>query len=103
MLRSLILAARLVTSTRCQAIPGIAESATMSLNNIALSEPDYQRIKDVLRGIQQELDSELVLLIHRNGQQIAFEGPVKDLDLTSLSSLAAASLAATDGLARIVG
>jgi predicted regulator of Ras-like GTPase activity (Roadblock/LC7/MglB family) len=75
----------------------------MSSSHIALSEPDFQQIKTVLQGMQRELDSELVLLIHRSGQQIASEGPARDLDLTSLSSLAAASLAATDGLAQIVG
>jgi predicted regulator of Ras-like GTPase activity (Roadblock/LC7/MglB family) len=75
----------------------------MSSTHIALSEPDFQRIRTVLQGMQRELDSELVLLIHRSGQQIASEGPARDLDLTSLSSLAAASLAATDGLAQIVG
>jgi len=75
----------------------------MSLMQNALNEPDYQRIKNVLRSIQQELDSELVLLIDRTGQQIACEGPAKDLDLTSIASLAAASLAATDELALTVG
>ncbi len=75
----------------------------MSLSQIALSESDFERIKSVLRAMQQELDSELVLLIHRSGQQMASDGPAVDLDLTSLSSLAAASLAATDGLAQVVG
>ncbi len=75
----------------------------MGFSQIALGESDYHRINSVLRAMQQELDSELVLLIHRSGQQIATDGPAQDLDLTSLSSLAAASLAATDGLAQIVG
>jgi predicted regulator of Ras-like GTPase activity (Roadblock/LC7/MglB family) len=73
------------------------------IHHAALSEPDYQRIRAVLRTMQEELDAELVLLIHRNGQQIANEGRVQELDLTALSSLAAASLAATDGLAQLVG
>lgn len=75
----------------------------MSFIHAVLSEPDYQRIKAVLCRIQQELNAELVLLILRSGQQIASEGPVRDVDLTALSSLAAASLAATDGLAQLVG
>jgi predicted regulator of Ras-like GTPase activity (Roadblock/LC7/MglB family) len=44
-----------------------------------------------------------VLLIDRGGHQIAWEGPSRDIDLTALSSLAAANIAATDGLARVVG
>jgi predicted regulator of Ras-like GTPase activity (Roadblock/LC7/MglB family) len=68
-----------------------------------LSNLDYKRIQGVLDNMQQELDAQLVLLIHRAGQQIACAGPSRDLDLTALSSLAAATLAATDGLAQLVG
>ena len=75
----------------------------MSFIQSSISEPDYQRIMAVLCRMQQELDADLVLLIHRSGQHIASDGPAQDLDLTALSSLAAASLAATDGLARLVG
>ncbi len=75
----------------------------MSLVHAALGEFTYLRIKAVLQKMQKELDSELTLLINRTGQQIVCEGPAEDFDLTSLSSLAAASLAATDGLAQIVG
>ena len=52
---------------------------------------------------QHDLRAELVLLIDRGGHQIAWEGPSRDIDLTALSSLAAANIAATDGLARVVG
>ena len=69
----------------------------------ALSHLDYRRIQAVLNAMQQELDAQLVLLIHRAGQQIACAGPSQGLDLTALSSLAAASLAATDSLAQLVG
>ncbi len=75
----------------------------MSFVQFILNEPYYFRIKNVLTGILKELDAELVLLIHRSGQQIAFDGSDRDLDITALSSLAAASLAATDGLARLIG
>ncbi len=75
----------------------------MSFIQASITESDHQRIKGVLGTMQQELAADLVLLIHRSGQHIASEGPAHDLDLTALSSLAAASLAATDGLAQIVG
>ena len=75
----------------------------MSIVPFQLDEPAYQKIKAVLAGIQHELNAMLVMLIQRSGQQVACEGPVQNLDLTSLASLAAASLAATDGLAQIVG
>lgn len=74
-----------------------------SLTNIVLYEGDYQRLKSILAMTQRDLPAELVLLIDRSGQQIAFEGPARDIDMTSLASLAAANIAATDGLARLVG
>jgi hypothetical protein len=75
----------------------------MSMSNFLLREGDSHRIKSVLVGIQKELHADLVLLLDRGGQQISAEGSVEDFDLTSISSLAAANLAATDGLARLIG
>lgn len=75
----------------------------MNLSNIVLHEAEYQRMKSILIMTQRDLRAELVLLIDRNGQQIASEGPGHGIDLTSLSSLAAANIAATDGLAQLVG
>ncbi len=75
----------------------------MNASNIVLYEAEYQRLKSILIKTQRELGIDLILLIDRDGHQIASEGPAQDIDLTALSSLAAANLAATDGLARLVG
>jgi predicted regulator of Ras-like GTPase activity (Roadblock/LC7/MglB family) len=75
----------------------------MNLGNIVLHEAEYLRLKSILGMTQRDLRADLVLLIDRSGQQIAFEGPAAGIDLTALASLAAANLAATDGLARLVG
>jgi predicted regulator of Ras-like GTPase activity (Roadblock/LC7/MglB family) len=75
----------------------------MNLGNIVLYEAEYLRLKSILGMTQRDLRADLVLLIDRSGQQIAFEGPAVGIDLTALASLAAANLAATDGLARLVG
>jgi predicted regulator of Ras-like GTPase activity (Roadblock/LC7/MglB family) len=75
----------------------------MNLSNIALHELEYGRLKAILAKTQRDLRADLVLLIDRSGHQIASEGPARGLDLTALSSLAAANLAATDGLARLIG
>lgn len=53
--------------------------------------------------MQKELRAQLVLLINRSGQPIVISGPAENIDCTALASLAAANLAATDGLANIVG
>jgi predicted regulator of Ras-like GTPase activity (Roadblock/LC7/MglB family) len=75
----------------------------VSSTNFNLHEPEFQRIKAILAKMQRELKAELVLLINRSGQPIVTSGSTESFDCTALSSLAAANLAATDGLANIVG
>jgi len=75
----------------------------MNPSNIVLYEAEYLRLKSILAMTQKDLRAELVLLIDRSGQQIAAEGPARGIDLTALASLASANIAATDGLARLVG
>jgi predicted regulator of Ras-like GTPase activity (Roadblock/LC7/MglB family) len=41
--------------------------------------------------------------VDKNGQQIAAVGDMNSLDTTSLASLTAGNVAATDGLARLIG
>ena len=45
----------------------------------------------------------MVFLVDKNGQQIAAQGDIGDLDTTSLASLAAGNVAATGGMARLIG
>ncbi len=75
----------------------------MNPSNIVLYEAEYLRLKSILAMTQKDLRAELVLLIDRSGQQIAAEGPARGIDLTALASLASANIAATDGLAQLVG
>ncbi len=75
----------------------------MNPKNIILYETEYRRLKAILAKMQDDLRAELVLLINHSGQEIAVEGPAQDVDLTALASLAAANLAATNGLAQLVG
>ncbi len=75
----------------------------MSSNTFNLHEIEFQRIRAILAKMQSELRAQLVLLISRSGQPIVISGPAEHIDCTALASLAAANLAATDGLANIVG
>lgn len=75
----------------------------MSSSTFNLHELEFQRIQAILAKMQNELNAELVLLINRSGQSIVTSGSTENFDCTALSSLAAANLAATDGLANIVG
>src|SRR5256885_8576774 len=47
--------------------------------------------------------SKIVFLVDKNGQQIASSGDMQGVDATSLASLTAGNVAATDGLAKLIG
>jgi predicted regulator of Ras-like GTPase activity (Roadblock/LC7/MglB family) len=75
----------------------------MNRGSIVLHEAEFTRLKAILESTQKDLKAELVLLIDRSGQQIASQGPRVDIDQTALATLAAANIAATNGLAQVVG
>ena len=70
---------------------------------ITMHEPQFQRIKTVIARLCHETAARLVLLIHRDGQPIAFHGDAHAVDTTSFSSLAAGNVAATSSMARLIG
>jgi predicted regulator of Ras-like GTPase activity (Roadblock/LC7/MglB family) len=70
---------------------------------IIMREQQYERIVSVLYRLRSDSSSRVVFLVDKNGQQIAVQGDVADLDTTSLASLAAGNVAATGGMARLIG
>ena len=75
----------------------------MSTSELILYEEEFQRIKSVITKLKADANARLVFVVDRNGQQIAQVGDTTDLDTTSLASLTAGNVAATDGLARLMG
>ena len=68
-----------------------------------IQEPEFKRIKAILDKVRRELRADIVLLVSQSGQPIVISESNEKFDYTSLASLAAANLAATDGLANLVG
>jgi len=66
-------------------------------------EEEYLQIKDILHRLQVDSNSKIVFLVDKNGQQIASMGDMRGVDATSLASLTAGNVAATDGLAKLIG
>jgi len=66
-------------------------------------EEEYQQIKDTLQRLQVDSNAKFVFLVDKNGQQIAAHGDMAGVDATSLASLTAGNVAATDGLAKLIG
>ena len=75
----------------------------MNAGDIVLHDGELSRLKSILARTQRAITADLVLLVERSGQMICSCGPAGQIDLTALSSLAAANVAATDSLARLVG
>ena len=71
--------------------------------DFVLYEEEFHRLEEALRRLRQESNSRAVFLIDKNGQQIASAGEVDRFDTTSLASLTAGNVAATDGLAKLIG
>ena len=68
-----------------------------------MHEQQFQQLKHILNKLRLDAFSRVVFLVDKNGQQIAVQGEVGDLDTTSLASLAAGNVAATGGMARLIG
>ncbi len=68
-----------------------------------MHEQQYEQIKALLSKLRLESTSRVVFLVDKNGQQIAIQGDASSLDTTSLASLAAGNVAATGGMARLIG
>ncbi|HZG52364.1 MAG TPA: roadblock/LC7 domain-containing protein [Pyrinomonadaceae bacterium] len=57
----------------------------------------------VLHKLRAESLSRVVFLVDKNGQPVAVQGDVSNIDTTSLASLAAGNVAATGGMAQLIG
>jgi predicted regulator of Ras-like GTPase activity (Roadblock/LC7/MglB family) len=75
----------------------------MSSADFVLYEEESQLLSEGLLRLRQDANARAVFLIDKNGQQIANAGDVNVFDITSLASLAAGNVAATDGLAKLIG
>lgn len=75
----------------------------MASPDLVMYEEEYQQIKDTLQRLQVDSNSKIVFLVDKNGQQIAVHGDMSGVDATSLASLTAGNVAATDGLAKLIG
>jgi predicted regulator of Ras-like GTPase activity (Roadblock/LC7/MglB family) len=71
--------------------------------NFVVYEEEYRHLEEALRRLRQEANAKAVFLIDKNGQQIANAGEIEQFDTTSLASLTAGNVAATDGLAKLIG
>lgn len=75
----------------------------MTRADLVVHEEQFRRLEESLQRLRYDANATAIFLIDRNGQQIASAGQVTDFDTTSLASLTAGNVAATDGLAKLIG
>jgi len=63
---------------------------------------EQQQIAAVCARLCKDANAKAVLLIGKDGQEIATAGETGHLDITSLSSLTAGNVAATGGIAKLI-
>ncbi|MDJ0867970.1 MAG: roadblock/LC7 domain-containing protein [Myxococcota bacterium] len=70
---------------------------------LVLYDEDYRKVLGVCERLARDAHAKGVFVVDKNGQLLAEAGDVRGIDTTSLASLTAGSIAATGGLAKIIG
>ena len=70
---------------------------------LMMYDEDFRKVLAVTQRLVKDANAKGVFVVDRNGQMISEAGEMRGIDTTSLASLTAGSVAATGGLAKIVG
>src|ERR1700693_2006756 len=72
-------------------------------SSLVMYEEESRLINAELSKLHQQTNAQATFLVDKNGQLIASIGENKNLDTTSLASLTAGNIAATGGMAKLLG
>ncbi len=75
----------------------------MAVTDTVMFPEEYEKLEHVVQSVLRDANAKVVFLVDKNGQQIAAAGQMENIDTTSLASLTAGNVAASDGLARLLG
>jgi len=75
----------------------------MSQGHFILRDREYEQFLAILRRLLSDAFAKVVFLVDKNGTLLASAGDSVGFDTTSLASLAAGNIAATGGLANLIG
>jgi predicted regulator of Ras-like GTPase activity (Roadblock/LC7/MglB family) len=70
---------------------------------LVMYDEEYHQIKAMCEKLLREANARVIFLVDKNGQLIAGVGETERFDTTSLASLTAGNIAATGGLAKLIG
>lgn len=72
-------------------------------SSFVMYDEEFKRINQVIEKLLREANAKVIFLVDKNGQLISAVGETEHLDTTSLASLTAGNIAATGGLAKLIG
>lgn len=72
-------------------------------SQMVLYEEEFKQIVALCDQLHRDACARAVFLVDKNGQLLANSGEANELDTTSLASLTAGNIAATGGLAQLLG
>ncbi|MBI5455321.1 MAG: roadblock/LC7 domain-containing protein [Deltaproteobacteria bacterium] len=75
----------------------------MPQSSFVMFEEEYREITAAVEKLLREANAKCVYLVDKDGQLISSSGETQDIDATSLASLTAGNIAATGGLAKLIG
>ncbi|HKJ25857.1 MAG TPA: roadblock/LC7 domain-containing protein, partial [Myxococcota bacterium] len=72
-------------------------------SSLVMYDEDYRKLLAIIQRLAQDATAKGVFLVDTNGQMVAEAGEMQGIDTTSLASLTAGNIAASSGLAKIIG
>ena len=75
----------------------------MAERHFILHDQEFHEFQEVLRKLLADSYAKVVFLIDKNGSLLSSAGATESFDTTSIASLAAGNIAATGGLASLIG
>lgn len=75
----------------------------MSTAQMVMYDDDFKQLNFILEKLLREANAKVIFLVDKNGQLISGVGETERFDTTSLASLTAGNIAATGGLAKLIG
>ncbi len=75
----------------------------MPYSSLVMHEDESRLIIKIIEKLLVDSNAISVFLVDKDGQLLASSGDTRDIDSTSLASLTAGNIAATGGLAKLIG
>jgi predicted regulator of Ras-like GTPase activity (Roadblock/LC7/MglB family) len=75
----------------------------MANPQMVMYDEEFKQLNVVIEKLLREANAKVIFLVDKNGQLISGVGDTERFDTTSLASLTAGNIAATGGLAKLIG